>query len=55
MKSTPSEFHFHHSLDPEDIQSLSSHPDDVIDGIADSVQRMLDYHIDPMPGNYILA
>src|SRR6204780_3941618 len=36
-------------IDPEDIQSLSSHLDDVIDGIEDSVQRMLDYHIDPMP------
>ena len=36
-------------LDPEDIQSLSSHLDDVIDGIEDSVHRMLDYHIDPMP------
>jgi hypothetical protein len=36
-------------LDPEDIQSLSSHLNDVIDGIEDSVHRMLDYHIDPMP------
>jgi uncharacterized protein Yka (UPF0111/DUF47 family) len=27
-------------LDPEDIQSLSSHLDDVIDGIEDSVHRM---------------
>ncbi len=36
-------------IDPEDIQSLSSHLDDVIDGIEDSVQRMLDYKIDPMP------
>ena len=36
-------------LDPEDIQSLSSHLDDVIDGIEDSVHRMLDYRIDPMP------
>jgi uncharacterized protein Yka (UPF0111/DUF47 family) len=40
-------------LDPEDIQSLSSHLDDVIDGIEDSVQRMLDYHIDPMPGTVL--
>src|SRR3984957_18320294 len=37
-------------LDPEDIQSLSSHLDDVIDGIEDAVHRMLDYRIDPMPG-----
>lgn len=36
-------------LDPEDIQSLSSHLDDVIDGIEDAIQRMLDYRIDPMP------
>jgi uncharacterized protein Yka (UPF0111/DUF47 family) len=40
-------------LDPEDIQSLSSHLDDVIDGIEDSVQRMLDYKIDPMPGTVL--
>ena len=37
-------------LDPEDIQSLSSHLDDVIDGIEDAIQRMLDYRIDPLPG-----
>jgi len=40
-------------IDPEDIQSLSSHLDDVIDGIEDSVQRMLDYQIDPMPGTVL--
>jgi predicted phosphate transport protein (TIGR00153 family) len=40
-------------LDPEDIQSLSSHLDDVIDGIEDSVQRMLDYKVDPMPGTVL--
>jgi uncharacterized protein len=40
-------------LDPEDIQSLSSHLDDVIDGIEDSVQCMLDYKIDPMPGTVL--
>jgi uncharacterized protein Yka (UPF0111/DUF47 family) len=40
-------------LDPEDIQSLSSHLDDVIDGIEDCVQRMLDYHIDPIPGTVL--
>src|SRR5580700_9804566 len=28
-------------LDPEDIHSLSSHLDDVIDGMEDSVYRML--------------
>lgn len=36
-------------LDPEDIHSLSSHLDDVIDGIEDSVHRMLSYRIDPLP------
>jgi uncharacterized protein len=36
-------------LDPEDIQSLSSHLDDVMDGIEDAIHRMLDYHIDPLP------
>jgi uncharacterized protein len=40
-------------LDPEDIQSLSSHLDDVIDGIEDSVHRMLDYHIEPMPSTVL--
>src|SRR5580704_13879725 len=40
-------------LDPEDIQSLSSHLDDVIDGIEDAVHRMLDYKIDPMPGTVL--
>jgi predicted phosphate transport protein (TIGR00153 family) len=36
-------------LDPEDIHSLSSHLDDVIDGMEDSVYRMLAYRIDPLP------
>src|ERR1041385_5686251 len=36
-------------LDPEDIHSLSSHLDDVLDGIEDSVHRMLAYRIDPLP------
>src|ERR1700704_1696387 len=36
-------------LDPEDIHSLSSHLDDVIDGIEDAVHRMLAYKIDPLP------
>ena len=40
-------------IDPEDIQSLSSHLDDVIDGIEDSVQRMLDYQIDPIPATVL--
>jgi len=40
-------------LYPEDIQSLSSHLDDVIDGIEDSVHRMLDYRVDNMPGTVL--
>jgi predicted phosphate transport protein (TIGR00153 family) len=40
-------------LDPEDIQSLSSHLDDVIDGIEDAVHRMLDYQVNPLPATAI--
>jgi predicted phosphate transport protein (TIGR00153 family) len=36
-------------LDPEDIHSLASHLDDVIDGIEDCAYRMLEYKIDPLP------
>lgn len=36
-------------LDPEDIHSLSSHLDDVIDGIEDAVHRMVAYRIEPVP------
>ncbi len=40
-------------LDPEDIHSLSSHLDDVIDGIEDSVHRMLAYRIEPIPSTVV--
>jgi predicted phosphate transport protein (TIGR00153 family) len=40
-------------LDPEDIHSLASHLDDVIDGIEDSVHRMLAYRIEPIPNTVI--
>lgn len=40
-------------LDPEDIHSLSSHLDDVIDGIEDAVHRMLAYKIDPVPSTMV--
>lgn len=40
-------------LDPEDIHSLSTHLDDVVDGMEDSVHRMLAYRIDPLPGTVI--
>src|SRR4051794_28399733 len=36
-------------LDPEDIHSLSSHLDDVLDGMEDAVHRMVAYHIEPIP------
>jgi len=40
-------------LDPEDIHSLASHLDDVIDGIEESVHRLLAYRIDPIPSTVI--
>jgi uncharacterized protein len=40
-------------LDPEDIHSLSSHLDDVIDGIEDSAHRMLAYKIEPIPSTVV--
>ena len=40
-------------LDPEDIHSLASHLDDIIDGIEDCSYRMLAYKIDPLPGNVL--
>jgi predicted phosphate transport protein (TIGR00153 family) len=36
-------------LDPEDIHSLSSKLDDVLDGIEDAVHRMVAYKLDPVP------
>lgn len=36
-------------LDPEDIHSLSSHLDDVLDGIEDAAYRMTAYRIEPIP------
>jgi uncharacterized protein len=36
-------------LDPEDIHSLSSHLDDVIDSIEDAIHRMVAYRIEPIP------
>lgn len=36
-------------LDPEDIHSLSSHLDDVLDGIEDAIHRMVAYQVDPIP------
>ena len=36
-------------LDPEDIHSLSSHLDDVLDGIEDAAHRIVSYKIEPIP------
>jgi predicted phosphate transport protein (TIGR00153 family) len=36
-------------LDPEDIHSLSSHLDDVIDSIEDAAHRLVSYRIQPIP------
>jgi predicted phosphate transport protein (TIGR00153 family) len=36
-------------LDPEDIHSLSSRLDDVLDGIEDTAYRMVAYRLEPIP------
>ena len=36
-------------LDPEDIHSLSTRLDDVLDGIEDAVHRMVAYRVSPIP------
>jgi predicted phosphate transport protein (TIGR00153 family) len=36
-------------LDPEDIHSISSHLDDVLDGIEDAAHRIMAYQLDPIP------
>ena len=36
-------------LDPEDIHSMASHLDDVLDGIEDAVSRMVMYDLEPIP------
>jgi predicted phosphate transport protein (TIGR00153 family) len=40
-------------LDPEDLHSLSSHLDDVLDGLEDASYRMVAYHLDPIPAPVI--
>ena len=40
-------------LDPEDIQSLSSKLDDVLDGMEDSVYRMVSYRLDEIPDRMV--
>ncbi|MBI1895179.1 MAG: DUF47 domain-containing protein [Acidobacteria bacterium] len=36
-------------LDPEDLHSLSSHLDDVLDGLEDSAHRLVAYRLDKIP------
>jgi predicted phosphate transport protein (TIGR00153 family) len=36
-------------LDPEDIHSLASHLDDVLDALEESAHRMVAYRIEPIP------
>jgi predicted phosphate transport protein (TIGR00153 family) len=40
-------------FDPEDIHSLASHLDDVIDGIEDCAYRMQEYRVEPFPKNMV--
>ncbi len=40
-------------LDPEDLHSLSSHLDDVLDGIEDAVHRMVAYRLERIPPTVI--
>ncbi|MBI5085667.1 MAG: DUF47 family protein [Acidobacteria bacterium] len=40
-------------MDPEDIHTLGSHLDDILDGIEDSVHRIVAYKIDPIPPTVI--
>ena len=36
-------------IDPEDIHSISSKLDDVLDGIEETAHRLVAYHVDPIP------
>lgn len=40
-------------LDPEDIHSLASHLDDVLDGIEDAAYRIAAYRLEPIPGTVV--
>ena len=40
-------------LDPEDIHSLSSHLDDILDGIEESAHRIVSYRVEPIPGTVV--
>jgi len=40
-------------MDPEDIHSLSSNLDDILDGIEESAYRIIAYRVDPIPPTVI--
>lgn len=40
-------------IDPEDIHSIASALDNVLDGIEDTSHRLVSYHIDPIPPNMV--
>ena len=40
-------------IDPEDIHSVSSALDDVLDGIEDTAHRLASYHIDSIPADMV--
>jgi len=40
-------------IDPEDIHSISTTLDNVLDGIEDTSHRLVSYRIDPVPGNMV--
>ncbi len=40
-------------IDPEDIHSLSSHLDNVLDGIEDTAHRIVSYRVDPIPATVV--
>lgn len=40
-------------LDPEDIHSLSSHMDDILDGIEESAHRIVSYRVEHIPGTIV--
>ena len=41
-------------IDPEDIHNISSALDNVLDGIEDTMHRLVSYHIDPIPPNMVV-
>src|ERR1044072_7159839 len=40
-------------IDPEDIHSIASALDNVLDGIEDTAHRLVSYRIDPIPQNMV--